>query len=313
MGFLDSLGDISGVAPIVGGISSIIGLIGGSSARQQAQQQAQQALQQYGSAADQQYQNMLGNNSRTLQGAAGMGGTALTNLGSNLGAANAAAGVYNSSAVGGSLALGQQTTDTSLANLAAQQSYNANSIHNQALQSLAQMQLGQANTNYGYANNQYNQSASGFGNFLNQLGQSNLLSQGGGGQGQQYMPGVDTTQTGYTNTDLGLGAGGGGGGTGVMSGYAPGGMSQMQSMPPIGSTAAMGQQTQYNLAALGGNTGRIAMPQINGTINQGANLGGNAGGIGNGGVGAAGSNPFYQPQPQRANPWQNLNIPLGGR
>lgn len=303
--FLDFL------SPVIGGASSIVGLIQDSAARQRALQQQQQALQQFGAANDADYQAMLGNNSRTLMGAAGAGGTALTNLGSNLGAANAAGGVYNSSAVGGSLALGQQATDTSLANLAAQNQYNAAHLHAQGQQALAQMQLGQANNAYGYANQDLQGSRAGFGQFLGALGQSNLLGSPGG---SSYDPAYTQQQldaNGITDSQMGLGGGyGGGGGTAVQTGYAPVGTSQIQSLP-----SRMGGLIQTNLAALGANTGRTAIPSMNGTMNQGANLGGMAGGIGNGGVGqqGLGSNPFYQqPQPRTRN-WWDINSPLGGR
>lgn len=294
MRFLDFL------SPIVGGVSSVVGLIQDSAARQQAQQQAQQALQQYGSAADQQYQNMLGNNTRTLMGAAGTGGTALTNLGANMGSALAGAGVYNSSATAGALTQAQANENTGIANLAAQDTYNANSFLNQAHQNIAQMQLGQANTNYGYANNDLNASRQGLGNFLGALGSSNLLGGGQQGAAAPYDSSYENAQTAAVpNSDI-FSPTLGNAQQGLTNfGALPGGPATIQSLPPIGSPAAMGALTQMNLTNMGANANRTALPTMPGTINQGANLGGNAGGIGNGGQGAGGSNPFYQ-QP---NPW----------
>ena len=305
MGFLTSLGQIgsavSGFAPIIGGLESISGLIGDGAARQRALQAQQQAMQAYGQAEDAHYQNLLHNNNLTLMGAAGQGGTALTNYGANLGAANAGAGVYNSSATSGALAQGQAQTNQSLASLGAQNEYNANNFFDQSQANLAQMRLGQANTNYGNANQDYHNSQAGFGHFLESLGQSNLL----GAQpqksssGQSYMPGVDTTQTGYSDADL-----------------------SASSLDPQGlygnagtGASGMAALTNYNLGALGANAYRPTLPQVNGTQNQGVNLGGNAGGLGNGGQGAGGSNPFY-PSGGRGysqivqNPYGG---PLGGR
>lgn len=300
MGFFDSLGGIGGFAPVIGGISSVVGLIQDGQARQRAQQQAQQALQQFGAANDADYQAMLGNNSRTLMGAAGAGGTALTSMGSNLGSANAAAGITNSSAVGGSLALGQQATDSSLAGLAAQNQYNAAHLHALGQQQLAQMQLGQSNVNYGNANADLQGSRAGFGQFLGALGQSNLL----GGQQQPDGYGGDYS---YAQGQIGS----------VPEGdmYTK----QAQSLQPVGGgqgmygPSGMGANTQFNLSALGANSYRPALPQINGTQNQGVNLGGNAGGLGNGGQGQGGSNPFYQPPQSKSRNWYDINSPLGGR
>lgn len=297
MGFFDSLGGIGGFAPVIGGISSVVGLIQDGQARQRAQQQAQQALQQFGAANDADYQAMLGNNSRTLMGAAGAGGTALTSMGSNLGAANAAAGITNSSAVGGSLALGQQATDSSLAGLAAQNQYNAAHLHALGQQQLAQMQLGQSNVNYGNANADLQGSRAGFGQLLGALGQSNLLGgsaqNGGYGGDYSYAQGqIGTVPQGdFGGGDLGTGSR-------EVGMYGPSGM---------------GANTQFNLSALGANSYRPALPQINGTQNQGVNLGGNAGGLGNGGQGQGGSNPFYQPPQSKSRNWYDINSPLGGR
>lgn len=299
MGLFQSL---MGGLPLVGGLESIVGLIGDNQARQRALRQQQQALQQFGAANDADYQNMLGGNNRTLMGAAGQGGTALTSLGSNLGSANAAAGITNSSALAGSLALGQQATDTSLASLAAQNQYNAAHLHAQGQQALAQMQLGQANNAYGYANQDLNNSRSGFGSFLGALGQSNLL------QGQPQQSNYDPA---YTQQQLGAN---GIGDSDIFSKY--GGVSSNYNPSPGYQSASsmLGSQGQMHLQSLGANIPRIGLPQINGTQNQGANLGGMAGGIGNGGVGQMGSNPFYQaPQGQSRRPFYDINTPLGGR
>jgi hypothetical protein len=281
MGFLDFL------SPIVGGVSSVVGLIQDSAARQQALEAQQQALQAYGQAADQQYQNILGNNSRTLYGLAGQGATAISNLGANMGSALAGAGVYNSSATAGALAQAQANENTSIANLAAQNTYNANSFYNQAQQNLAQMRLGQANLNYGNANADLQGSRQGLGSFLGALSTSDLLGgQGAGGSGSAPNPDYSQLlqQGGITDADLSSGSGAGAA-LNPMQGYDPntplgfGTRDAAQAVP--GSPAAMGALTQANLASSGANVYRTALPQIPGTVAQGANLGGNAGGIGN--------------------------------
>ncbi|MCW3101086.1 MAG: hypothetical protein JWL77_6704 [Chthonomonadaceae bacterium] len=282
MGFLDFL------SPIVGGVSSVVGLIQDGQARQRALEQQQQALQAYGQAADQQYQNMLGNNSRTLYGLAGQGATAISNLGANLGSALAGAGVYNSSATAGALAQAQRDADANIGNLAAQNSFNANSFYHQAQQNLAQMRLGQANIDYGNANADLQGSRQGLGSFLGALSTSDLLG-GQGAVGAAAVPNPDYSQLlqqgGITEADLTSGTGQG---VNPMQGYDPntplGFGTRAAAMAVPGSPAAMGAMTQANLASSGANAYRTALPQIPGTISQGANLGGNAGGIGS---------PFY--------------------
>ncbi len=280
MGFLDFL------SPVVGGVSSVVGLIQDSQARQRAQEQQQAALQAYGSAADRQYQNLLGNNSRTLYGLAGEGATALSNLGANLGSALAGSGVYNSSATGGALDQAQRDEGANLANLAAQNRYHANAFYDGAQQHLAQMRLGQANIDYGNANADLQGSRQGLGSFLGALGTSDLLGQGGGGApaaNPDYRQLLQ--QGGITEADL---TGGGRGATAAggnpVSGYdprlAPGLGTREATWAAPGSPAAMGMMTQANLASSGANAYRTALPQVPGTFGQGANLGGNAGGVG---------------------------------
>lgn len=281
MGFLDFL------SPIVGGVSSVVGLIQDSQARQRAQERQQQALQAYGQAADQQYQNMLGNNSRTLYGLAGQGATAISNLGANMGSALAGAGVYNSSATAGALAQAQRDEGANIANLAAQNSYNANSFYDQAQQHLAQMRLGQANIDYGNANTELQGSRQGLSGFLGALSTSDLLGQGSGAS-PAANPDYSQLlrQGGITEADLTTGRGiqGAGLSANPMQGYdpntPPGFGTRSAAMAVPGSPAAMGAMTQANLTSSGANAYRTALPQIPGTVAQGANLGGNAGGIG---------------------------------
>lgn len=294
MGFLDFL------SPIVGGVSSVVGLIQDSQARQRAQEQQQQALQAYGQAADQQYQNMLGNNSRTLYGLAGQGATAISNLGANLGSALAGAGVYNTSATAGTLEQAQRDADANIANLAAQNRYNANSFYHQAQQNLAQMRLGQANIDYGNANADLQGSRQGMGSFLGALSTSDLLGRGAAPEANPDYPQL-LRQGGITDQDLG---------------YPPhaslGVETREAGWGAPGSSAAMGAATQANLANSGANVYRTALPQIPGTLRQGVNLGGNAGG-------GANSAPIYGPRAYAG--WSDLldryttglSGPLSGR
>jgi hypothetical protein len=319
MGFLSSLGQIgSSVSPIIGGLSAISGLISDGSARAAAARRQQEAMQAYGSAMDQQYQNQLGRNQQTLMGAAGQGGTAIANLGSNMGSALAGAGVYNSSAVGGALAQAQANTNQSLTDLAARNQYGANQLFNQGQAGLAQMRLGQANTDYGNASADLQGSRQGLGQFISALGQSNLQKQ----QGQQEQPqqlGYDPT---YVEGELRAnGIGDGNLYTRQASGIPPidssGNLYGSTNGGPLGASG-IGSLGQSNLGNSGANALRMHIPQTFGTQSQAPNLWGNAGGLGNGGQGAGGSNPFYTPEAfnhpfSYAASRNPNNGPLGGR
>jgi len=226
MGLLDSI--LGGI----GGLSAIGGLIGANQARDQAMQQQQQALNQYAQAMDSQYQAMLQNNNRTLMGMAGQGGDAIRNLGANLGSSMAGAGVYNSSATAGALAQAQRDENTSLSNLAAQNYYSANQLFNQGQANLAQMRLGQANTNYGYANQNLYGAEQGLGSFLGSLTQSNLMRSGANMAQTQLPPGPRAQNLG---ANLGGSTGGIGNGGGSLMGNSLGG-----SALPIGATGLLG-------------------------------------------------------------------------
>jgi hypothetical protein len=270
MGFLDFL------SPIIGVGSSIAGLIGGNAQQQAAQQAAQQATSQYGTALDNQYLGLLSGNNQTLNSEAGQGADALRQYGSTMGAANAAAGVYNSSATAGDLAMANRNEQNALANTAAQNYRNANQMYNQGQENLASMKLGQANTLYNQSNAQYNQSLGGLTSSLGSLG-TYLGSQVPSGQtnpiASETGPLTATNWQGPTNAanpnPLSRQVG--------IPSYSPQMLGMMASLASPGSASSIGSANQSNLASTGANSARVGMAPMNGTINQGANLGGNAG------------------------------------
>lgn len=172
MGLLDAItGGISG-------ISAIAGLLGADNARRQAMRQQQQAINDLHIANDRQYQNVLGQGAHSLYDMAGLGADAIHGLGRNLGADAAAGGVYNSSAVGGALALAARDQDAAIANLASRNYYNANALHGQQEQNIANMGYNLGGQNLGFAQNNFEQSQAGLGSFLGGLAQQNLQRSG---------------------------------------------------------------------------------------------------------------------------------------
>lgn len=287
MGFLSSLGTIANIAsPVVGGLESVIGLIGDSAARQEALRRQQEAMQAYGQAADAQYQNLLANGQRSLMAAAGQGGTALNNLGANMGSALAGAGVYNSSAVGGALAQAQANTNQAIADLADRNSYNANTFYDRMKQNLAQMQLGQANTDYGYANQDYHNSQAGFGQFLNALASSNLWNQGSNqaaAKNPDYGPNLASDEDVYGPKAIG-------GGTGLNYDF---------------STNTLGGGTSSILSREASRPWDSATGTAAGQQNQAFNLANNASGwLGNGGVVPGGRRWGFNRLPQTYDEYQ---------
>jgi hypothetical protein len=181
------------------------GLLGGNAARARAEQARQAAINQYATSVDSQFNNQVDANHRNLFSAAGTGADAIASLYGRQVAANAGNGVYNSTAD-----LGYRTQLTNdqaanLANMASQNSYNANLVHDQGNRAVGQMRLGAANEDYQNATNNLNHSRQGFSSFLGSLGQYNL-ARTGSNQVQNAMP---RSVGGYGNPGvLAPGAGG---------------------------------------------------------------------------------------------------------
>jgi len=175
------LAAISTGLSLLGGLQ---GLIGGNAARKRAEEAEQLAIRDLQASGEQEYSDALGSGQRGLYGLRGLLGDMLNKGGRNLGAAEAAAGVTNSSAVSGALAnqesanagtLGRYTSG--LADLLAH-------IRNQTSQQVAQMKYGMASNQLNYARQQQAGGAAGIASFLGNLGQLNLTGQGG----KAYQP-----------------------------------------------------------------------------------------------------------------------------
>jgi hypothetical protein len=172
MSFLDILGGV------VGGVGSLYGALTAENERRQAQAAQQAALANYGRASDTAYQQALSSGGQGLMAASGQGADALRALGSSMGANLAAGGVYNPSAVGGALALGQREIGSNLTDLASRNYQAAAQMHAQQQQNLANMQLGVAGQNVGQSYNDISTATGGLQSFLGALSQANLARSG---------------------------------------------------------------------------------------------------------------------------------------
>lgn len=167
---------------IIGGISSLGGLLGASAARARAEQQQQMALMQLQQQNDQLYANALDTNNRTLLQQTGLGGDAITNLGRNLSSNLSAAGVYNSGATAGAIASAQRNEQAALADLASRLQTSAWQQRQQGLMNIGQLRFGLANQGYQTANNELTGARQGLSSFLGSLAQQNLMRSGANAQ-----------------------------------------------------------------------------------------------------------------------------------
>lgn len=290
MGLLDS------IIPGLGAVSSIFGMVSAAdqARRQQAMQQQlfDQAMQQINA----QYNNQLNYGHQNLMSMAGSGGDAIMGMGRQLGDQLANAGVFNSSATAGALANAQRDEMAGLQNAAQQMQNQAWQQRQNAIMGLTGQRLGANEQNLNYARQQYGNAAQGFGNYLGQLG--NVLGQRTDNSTPNYNlatqaglpldPGMNYADDAIIrsiNPLMGYGYGGDAVSNNIMqtpntSGMPPmmGQMNMNRSLTqPNGVMSSNGALTQHNLGMSGANAYRPQLPQINGTINQGINLQGNAG------------------------------------
>ena len=169
-----ALGAISPYLGVAQAGAGLFGLMGASAAERRAQEMRQRILADISRNNDQAYNDLAQRNQQGLYSATGQAGDALSQLGRRLGSAAAEGGVYDSSAVAGALTQAQQNANAALTNMATQNNYNQRSLLNQNQQQNAGLQLGAANSDLGYAQNQYAGSANGLASFLGSLTQQNL-------------------------------------------------------------------------------------------------------------------------------------------
>lgn len=178
---------------LLGGVES---LLGGNAAAERARIAEENAIRDFEASAGQEQLDALQSGTQGLLKLSGGLSNALQSTGRGLGAATAAAGVYNSSATAGALA------NQAAANAATLGSYSTNvadtleRMKQQTAQEAAGMKFGMAQNNLNFARQQQASSQQGLASFLGNLGQVNFGSTGAQGatmgQGNSVLtPGND--------------------------------------------------------------------------------------------------------------------------
>jgi hypothetical protein len=150
-------------------------------------------------AGNEEYSTALGSGQAGLYGLTGTLNDALKGMGSNLGAADAAAGVYNSSAVAGSLANQQAANAQTVGRYTSGLADTLARIRSNNQANVAQMRYGLATNDLNYARQQTAGSAEGLAAGLGALGQYNFGNQAGTapGGGRGLLPqGTEIPATG---------------------------------------------------------------------------------------------------------------------
>lgn len=274
MSFFGGMGNFPGILSGLSGLAGVAGLFGADAARRRANQQREQAAYDMLQAGRQHYNDYVGQNDRSLQQMAGLGGDAIRNMGARLGDSMAGAGVYNSSAVGGTLANAQRATDASIADLAARNQYNAGTLWNNIQQNYANARMGLGTQNWEQAIQDRNGAAGGLAGLLGQIGYTDSM-QRAAQQNQQGRsappPDQQISQTGSPNL-LGLQAG-------MYPNMPQLGTYNIMS-PYQGMHSMLGQTNQLNLMRSGANGLRPLLGNTpgpgGGTENQGVSLPGNS-------------------------------------
>jgi hypothetical protein len=170
----DWLSNVMGyVNPIVGGVSAISGLLGGSSEKRRQQAAIQSAMSQYGQALDAQNNNALGQELQSLYSGTGVGNDAVRNNGMGLGDVLSRSGVYNSSALAGALANQSIGNAANVASMYANMDAARKQQYAQGQQNLANMRLGVAMPMFTNAQNQMAGTANGLQQWLQGITQQN--------------------------------------------------------------------------------------------------------------------------------------------
>jgi len=160
----------TGIGLGLSGLSALGGLFGASSARKKAEEAFQNFIMEQSRLNEREYLDLVTGNLTALASRTGVLNDQLQSTARALGAANAAAGVVNSSALAGSMALFGGEVAQSLANLALQQRLQERQFITDAQRSLYGLQAQQLGSDIQYARQNYANAVAGVQNFLYNLG-----------------------------------------------------------------------------------------------------------------------------------------------
>ena len=160
----------TGIGLGLSGLSTLGGLFGASSAKKKAEEAFQNFIMEQSRLNEREYLDLVTGNITGLASRTGVLNDQLQSTARALGAANAAAGVVNSSALAGSMALFGGEVAQSLANLALQQRLQERQFITDAQRSLYGLQAQQLGSDIQYARNNYDNAVKGVQAFLYNLG-----------------------------------------------------------------------------------------------------------------------------------------------
>lgn len=174
---------LGGIGLGLSAISSVAGLLATSGAQKAAQERRDSIIQQLKNTNAREYLDTVSGNNYSLAQRSGGLNNALESTGRSLGAANAAAGVTNNSAVAGSLGLGAQGIQKKLADYALRNKFQEQSLLNDQQRQTTGLELGGANSDLNYQRDQTAGYMDSFGNLLSGIGQLGAGPRTGGGTG----------------------------------------------------------------------------------------------------------------------------------
>lgn len=169
------LASISTGLSLLGGLK---GLLSAGSERRRQEEAEAAAINELKQSGEQEFSDALGSGQRGLYGLRGLLNDMLQRGGRSLGAAEAGAGVYNSSATAGALANQESANAGTLGRYTSGLAGLLANIRNRTNQQVAQMKYGMAQNNLNFARQQQAGTAGGIASLLGNLGQLNMAGQG---------------------------------------------------------------------------------------------------------------------------------------
>lgn len=256
--------DFSPVGLGLGAASSIYGLIAGSAAQKRAEERRNSIIQQMKDSNAREYLDVMTGNDRSLAARTGGLDAGLESTGRSLGAANAAAGVTNSSAVAGSLGLGAQGIQKALAEYALRNKAQEQGILHSGQNHILALEMGDAAGDLNYERDQNAGYQGAFGN---------LVKLAGGLSGTPGLPASRSIMDSGSPTSLG------GGTSSADAGMIT--QPDTPNLPPLTLgmdphtrvvnplQSSLQALTQKNRKLLGAKDGRTMGPMINGMQGSG--------------------------------------------
>lgn len=190
--------------------ASVFGGFDAARRAKNAAREREKLLTDYQGLINQDYSNSVGNTQQNVLSQTGLLGDALRTYGSNAGAANANAGIYNSSATAGNIARLGQTGQQTLADMAMRGKQSSDAILSSGRKFLLGQRLGIADNNYNDARENLGGAQgglmSGLGALTQRLYQENAGKAPGGGRSSVLDPSLQRQIDGEFPSTPGMGS-----------------------------------------------------------------------------------------------------------